>query len=96
MSESVRGPWLRRCCRNELHRHASRTNALIPVDGFELECAHCLSRLRWGLGAWELVTPLYLRESEPEATAARHERADQITHGRFSREMARLKAEGKA
>lgn len=95
MIESVRGPWLRRCCRNELHRHASRTNSLIPVEGFELECSHCLSRLKWALGAWELVVPLYLQESEPEATAARHVRADEITYGRFSIELAKLKAEGK-
>lgn len=96
MIESVRGPWLRRCCRNEIHRHAARTNCLIPVDGFELECAHCLSRIRWSLGAWEWIEPLYLKESHADATAARHARAEDITRGKFSLALAKLNTEKKA
>lgn len=88
---AVRGAWLRRCCRNEIHRHASRTNYLIPAEGFELECHDCLDRLRWSVGAWEHVPSRIEREASPDVTAARHIEADRVTHGKFSQLLAKLK-----
>jgi hypothetical protein len=54
-----------------------------------------MNNLKWTRGAWELVNPFhqFKHTQTPEAAVARHERASEITDGRFEANLARLEAE---
>lgn len=81
---------LLRCCRNEIHRHAARTNCELPAEGTTLECSYCLMQLVWFAGAW---TTVIHKQASPEATAIRHTEADRVTGGKFSRYVQRMEAD---
>ncbi len=84
--EQVKGHSLE-CCRRTITAYALTHHCALPAVGFTMPCRHCLLDLTWTGAAWERERPLWLKESDPEPTAQRHARANEITRGAFGQFM---------